>query len=442
MAQHVLLSADYRDLPVAKIARMSESKAYAMFRMARWPKTEGEPICPHCGGEGWTLGNHNQPEHEWWDAENERIIKGKKDKRQFKCSACRRKFSVTSGTLLHSRKLDLRTILIAVKLFSEGSKGISAIALANLSDMAYKSSFVLSHKMRESQIKAQLGRQLHGVVEIDGSVYGGYYHQVNERKDRVDLRRLGDITGKKMTMVVARERSCADRVGLSACTIVPHEADSRPFVFDTVDRMASVHADDGSHWDTLRVALNVDQVNHSQRYFDKGVCTNQAESFFSRVDRMEMGTHHHIAGPYLWGYGCDAVWREDHRRETQAEKFDDLLGALLNNTVSRTMKGYWQRHLEGIEADPGLLDRLGAEVDDDDAIAVAGEIVADEGRMTREDVATVFGEEYAEQTFGPVEKQSSRKWKARKPYAPRKPSVRPEPWSELKKPIGLPSFTP
>src|SRR5690606_25202250 len=115
----------------------------------------------------------------------------------------------------------------------------------------------------------------------------------------------------KMTVVVARERSTADRVGLSVCTVVPHEADSRPFIFDSVDRMATVYADDGSHWDSLRVALNVDQVNHSQRYYDKGVCTNQAESYFSRVDRMEMGTHHHIAGPYLWGYACDAVWRED-----------------------------------------------------------------------------------------------------------------------------------
>ncbi len=62
--------------------------------------------------------------------------------------------------------------------------------------------------------------------------------------------------------------------------------------------------------------------------------------------------------------------------------------------------------------------------------------------MTRVDVATVFGEEYAERTFGPVDKPSTRKRKARNPYAPQKPSVRAEPWSELKKPVALPSFTP
>jgi transposase-like protein len=443
LAQHVLISAKYRDLPIPKIARMSENKAYAMFRLARWPDTEGEPVCPHCGGEAWTLGNHNQPMAEWWDEDNDRIIKGKKDKRQFRCKACRRKFTVTSGTLLHSRKLDLRTILIAVKLFSEFAKGIASIPLGNLAGMSNKSAFVNSHKIREAQIKAQLGRQLHGIVEIDGSVYGGYYHQVNEKKDRVDLRRMGDVTGKKMSLVVARERSRGDQVGLSVCTVVPHEADSRPFIFDSVDRMATVHADDGSHWDSLRVALNVDQVNHSQRYYDKGVCTNQAESFFSRVGRMELGTHHHIAGPYLWGYGCDAVWREDHRRDTQAEKFDDLLRALLSNTVSRTMKGYWQRHLENVESDPDLLERLGNEDEHDaDAVAVAHEIAEDEGRMSREDVEKAFGPEAAESMFGPEKRPSSRKWKPREPFAPKVTSKRPEPWSELRKPLGLPSFVP
>ena len=402
-----------------------------MFRMARWPDTDGVPVCPHCGvDKAWTLGDHDEPG----------------DNRQFKCRhrGCRKKFSVTSGTLLHSRKLDFVTLLMVVKLFSMGSKGIPSVLLGNESDISVKSAWVNAQKIREAQIKAQLGRQLHGIVEIDGSVYGGYYHQVNERKDRVDLRRLGDITGKKMSMVVARERSNGNRVGLSVCTIVPHEADSRPFIFDSVDRMATVHADDGSHWDTLRIALNVDQVNHSQRYFDRGVCTNQAESFFSRVDRMEMGTHHHIAGPYLWGYGCDAVWREDHRRETQAEKFDDLLRALLSNTVSRTMKGYWQRHLDNVAADPSLLEvPEDVELDcDADAVAVAREIAADEGRMSRDDVEKAFGTEAAEKMYGPVQKPSRREWKGRKPFAPKKPSVRPEPWSELKKPVGLPSFTP
>lgn len=122
---------------------------------------------------------------------------------------------------------------------------------------------------------------------------------------------------------------------------------------------------------------------------------------------------------------------------------DDLLRALLSNTVSRTMEGYWQRHLEGVAGEPGLLDWIGAENDhDSDVIALAEEIEADDGRMSREDVAKAFGQEAADKAFGLEENQSKRQWKGREPFAPKRPSVRPEPWSELKKPTGLPSFTP
>jgi hypothetical protein len=44
------------------------------------------------------------------------------------------------------------------------------------------------------------------------------------------------------------------------------------------------------------IAVRTHRVNHSVRFMDKGVCTNQAESYFSRLRRMEVGTHHHIAG--------------------------------------------------------------------------------------------------------------------------------------------------
>jgi hypothetical protein len=43
---------------------------------------------------------------------------------------------------------------------------------------------------------------------------------------------------------------------------------------------------------------------------DKGVCTHQAESFFSRLRRAEIGTHHHIAGPCLNVYASKMSWRK------------------------------------------------------------------------------------------------------------------------------------
>jgi len=85
------------------------------------------------------------------------------------------------------------------------------------------------------------------------------------------------------------------------------------------------------------------RVNHSVAYFDDGVCTNQAESYFSRLRRAEMGTHHHIAGPYLAAYANEMSWREDNRRVSNGHQATLVAAAAMASNVSRAWAGYWQR---------------------------------------------------------------------------------------------------
>jgi hypothetical protein len=44
------------------------------------------------------------------------------------------------------------------------------------------------------------------------------------------------------------------------------------------------------------------RINHQEAYSFDGACTNQAEEYFSRLRRAEIGIHHHIAGAYLPRY--------------------------------------------------------------------------------------------------------------------------------------------
>ncbi len=48
--QHDLLSAAARTLSLARVMRMSDDEAFATFKAVRWASTEGEPVCPKCGG--------------------------------------------------------------------------------------------------------------------------------------------------------------------------------------------------------------------------------------------------------------------------------------------------------------------------------------------------------------------------------------------------------
>lgn len=107
--------------------------------------------------------------------------------------------------------------------------------------------------------------------------------------------------------------------------------------------LAIVHADEASSWDALHAGWQTWRINHSLAYSKDGACTNQAESYFSRLRRMEVGTHHHIAGPYLKSYAGEAAWRENLRRVDNGSQAMTLTGAAMEAPVSRGWKGYWQR---------------------------------------------------------------------------------------------------
>lgn len=296
---------------------MGEDKAYETFCQMRWPENEGEAVCPRCGC-----------------VETYNIT----SRRKFKCVACHHQFSVTSGTIFASRKMSFTDLLAAIVIFVNGAKGIAALQLSRDLDCQYKTAFVLTHKLREAMARENMGATVGGIVEVDGAYFGGYSKPANEKADRKDRRLLENQTGKRQVVVVARERD-----GRTLATVTGSEAQGVPFIRSVVETGATVHADEGTAWDALHASYETGRVNHSFRYMDKGVCTNQAESYFSRLRRMEVGTHHHIAGPYLNAYAGEASWREDNRRVANGAQAGKVGVAAMEAPVSRQWKGYWQR---------------------------------------------------------------------------------------------------
>src|SRR4051812_49501464 len=83
------------------------------------------------------------------------------------------------------------------------------------------------------------------------------------------------------------------------------------------------------------------RINHEEAYSRDGACTNQAESFFSRMRRAEIGIHHHIAGLCLRRYAAEMGWRED-RRVTDNSRLTSEGVAL---TMGRGHSVGWRGHL-------------------------------------------------------------------------------------------------
>jgi transposase-like protein len=315
--QHFLLSAAARTLSLKAVFQMGEDKAYDTFRGLRWPETEGEAVCPKCDCvETYEIST----------------------RRRFKCAACYNQFSVTSGTMFASRKLSFTDLLAAIVIFVNGAKGVSALQVSRDLDVQYKTAFVLSHKLREAMAAEQIGRKLNGIVEIDGGYFGGHVRPENRKEDRKDRRLKEHRSDKRQCVVIMRERR-----GRSLSFVVANEGVACPIARDCVGTLATIYADEGTGWDALHSGWDTKRVNHSVAFMDEGVCTNQAESFFSRLRRAEIGTHHHIAGPYLNAYASEMAWREDHRRAANGNQAALVAGAAMASPQSRSWAGYWQR---------------------------------------------------------------------------------------------------
>lgn len=336
MAQHFLLSAKARTLNLRSVMSMGESRAYAKFKKLRWPETNGKPVCPDCGVlDHWVL----------------------VDDRKWKCQGCRLQFTATSRTIFASRKLSFPVILGAIAVFTNGVLGVSAIRLSRECKVSYKTAFVLAHKLREAMGCDQETEQLSGIVEIDGAIFGGSMPRLPNAKALWDeyLKKNKMLARRKRKLIVVireREHPDSDRIARLRTFLVGKEGDAIEIARKLVRPGTVVHADLSTQWEPLHGLFDTKRINHSEHFSKDGACTNQAESFFSRMRRAERGVYNKISGGYIHRYAIELAWREQHRRVPNGTQFNLITMAVGRSKESGLFQGYWQRHLANDNA-PG-----------------------------------------------------------------------------------------
>lgn len=326
MPQHFLLSRAAKSLNLAQVFRLSDEEAEQRFRAVRWAETDGEPVCPHCGGL--------EP---YQSRRRSGLLR-------FICKACGKDFTITSGTLFASHKLPLRMYLAAIAIFCNEVKGKSALAMSRDLGVSYKSAFVLLHKLREAMAEELRGRMIGGqgkVAEVDGGYFGGYIKPANRRENRIDRRLAKNQNGKRRVVVIVRERG-----GKGVPAVFKSEAEATAFITRRVRKGTLLNADEAASWNDLHARFEMKRINHEQAYSDNGACTNWAEEFFSRMRRAEIGHHHHLSGAYLLRYAQEATWREDNRRVDNGTQVEQLAALALKRGKSPDFTGYWQRHIQ------------------------------------------------------------------------------------------------
>ncbi|HTM27724.1 MAG TPA: IS1595 family transposase, partial [Vicinamibacterales bacterium] len=230
--------------------------------------------------------------------------------------ACRKQFSVTTGTVFEASHVPASKWLMAIHLMSASKKGLSAHQLHRMLGVTYKAAWFVMHRLRHAMASnADVFAKLSGTVEADETYVGGRRRiGPTNKEDRAKL-----ATGrpgpkdKKLTPVMA----LVERNG-RAC-IFPVErvngATLQSEIRRRVDLSAHMMTDELYAYHGLDMGYaSHEAIQHSDKQYVRGnVHTNTVEGIFSLLKRGIDGAFHHVSKGHLHRYCSEFEFRYNRR---------------------------------------------------------------------------------------------------------------------------------
>ena len=143
----------------------TEGDAYALLEELRWPNG---PVCPHCGNEkAYFL----KPRNGTSRASGPKRTMSQR--RLWKCSSCRKQFSVLTGTIFHGTKVPIETWLMVMVQMCSAKNGISAREVERMHGVTPETAWFMLHRLREAMKREPLVGVLRGTIVADETFYGG-----------------------------------------------------------------------------------------------------------------------------------------------------------------------------------------------------------------------------------------------------------------------------
>lgn len=299
-----------------------EAAARQLLENMRWPNGV---VCPRCGGcDPYKL----KPK-----------ASGKNPARQglFKCRACRKQFSSTTGTIFESSHVPVSKWLLAIHLICASKKGLSAHQLHRMLGVTYRAAWFMNHRLRHAMAQGD-GVMFSGVVEVDETYVGGRRRvgATNKAdKEKLAIGRPGP-KDKKLTPVVA----LVERSGRLAMFPV-ERVDGRTLqteIRKRVNRAAHMMTDDLNVYNGLDMGFASHRtIKHSNKEYVRGdVHTNTIEGAFSLLKRGIIGVFHHVSKGHLHRY-CDEFSFRYNTRTALGYTDNDRAALLVASTEGKRL---------------------------------------------------------------------------------------------------------
>ena len=134
------------------------------------------PVCPHCAaGSPMFL-------------ETRRI---------WKCSKCRKQFSIKAGTVMEDSPISLDKWLPAIWMVANNRNGISSWELSRALGLTQKTAWFMLHRIRLAIQDDRKGGKLSGEIEVDESYIGGKARNMHKSRKAKKLEgKGGGVAGK------------------------------------------------------------------------------------------------------------------------------------------------------------------------------------------------------------------------------------------------------
>jgi transposase-like protein len=287
-------------MDLSQLTEMTETQARDFLEEVRW---HGQPVCPHCGGtEAYRLKGSATRPGVW------------------KCSACRKQFTVTVGTVMHRSHIPLRKWVIAFHLMSSSKKGISALQLQRVLGIKnYKNAWHLAHRIRLAMTEG-LGAVLKGTVEVDETYVGGKPRKENKGNEE-PRKKSKRGRGTDKTPVIALVERNGNVVSKPIQRV--NAATLKGAIKEMVHKDSCIMTDEWAGYSGIGKHFlgGHEVVKHNDGEFKRGdASTNIVESYFALLKRGVHGAFHHVSKRHLHRYCDEFSFRWNHRKVDDGER--------------------------------------------------------------------------------------------------------------------------